>query len=76
MEKLILNGWTYYHTTETTSPFGGVMQSRTLFRVNSKGIRVSLTTEEWNKELTELMTPEQYDKSYDMIYEDPFVDYR
>ena len=76
MERLVINHWTYYSQTHTTSPFGGVMVDNTLFKLDNKGNRITFTPNEWNYELTLLMTSEQCGKSFDMIYVDPFVDYR
>jgi len=74
MPKLIKDGWTYYHTTITTSPFGGQTQDRTLMKIDSKGNIVKLTSEEWDKEIREMDI--DHSASYDMVYTDPFVDYR
>jgi len=76
---MIINGCRYYHTTITTSPFGGQMSDSTLMKVNEQtGVITRLTTEEWNKELAQAWEKGiiDNDTAYDCDYNDPFIDCR
>lgn len=73
--KLTYNDYTYYHTTVNTSPFGGRMEEKTLMKIHKNGLIVNLTGEQWDKEVSEIPNID-YNIEYNMVYENPFIDYR
>lgn len=76
---LIHNGWRYYHSEITTSPFGG----RTIEMNHQKHnviTKIILPITDWGKEMMIIMNEMGEDKFnntiWDLDYDNPFIDYR
>ena len=76
---LIHDGWRYYHSEITTSPFGGQTIETNHQRHNLKTKEIE-KIDGWNKHMIAIMDDigdEKFDNTtWDLDYYNPFVDYR
>jgi len=78
---LVHDGYRYYHSTVTTSPFGGKMIDKDLQRHDIANNHIEkLSSEQWNDRMIAIGEEMGLDKFnntvWDLVWHNPFIDYR